>query len=375
MGELTWHSYSCSGLFTPHHDPMARVRQPGLISTKKPGYCIWVTESTTDIQNMEFFGRRLPRQLSRRRTVMIGISAVLVAACQSAQQSGQVGPGKVERLSSQRAASVAVIPAFDYAGSQPTPKVPRQSPATTAPSTTAAERGSSAKAGRGGPIAAGPIDPGQYSLDGVALAMGSQLPSNAQCAKQVRKTKEPRPGNRAANNTKPTGKLAFGQVWGSSAGAARTLKRVDGQFTGTTDEIIQWASCKWGFNPDVIRSQVFVESSWNQSATAGITPDQKKCAPGLTAPCPTAFGLLQLRHDYHPGTYPWSATSTAFNLDYGLAMERACLEGNLWFGPVTRGNVWGCFGLFYSGRWLENDGKAYAEHTKVVMAAAPWRRW
>src|SRR5450759_52649 len=31
---------------------------------------------------------------------------------------------------------------------------------------------------------------------------------------------------------------------------------------GNTDEIIQWVSCKWGFDTDAARAQAIVESNW-----------------------------------------------------------------------------------------------------------------
>ncbi len=42
------------------------------------------------------------------------------------------------------------------------------------------------------------------------------------------------------------------------------LHRVDGQFTGTTDEIFQWAACKWGLPDNLIRADAVEESTWFQ---------------------------------------------------------------------------------------------------------------
>jgi hypothetical protein len=42
------------------------------------------------------------------------------------------------------------------------------------------------------------------------------------------------------------------------------LPRVDGQFTGTTDEILQWAACKWGLPDNLLRAVAVVESTWFQ---------------------------------------------------------------------------------------------------------------
>lgn len=42
------------------------------------------------------------------------------------------------------------------------------------------------------------------------------------------------------------------------------LHRVDGQFTGTTDEIFQWAACKWGLPDNLFRADAVEESTWFQ---------------------------------------------------------------------------------------------------------------
>lgn len=42
------------------------------------------------------------------------------------------------------------------------------------------------------------------------------------------------------------------------------LRRVDGRFTGTTDDILQWAACKWGLPDNLLRADAVVESTWFQ---------------------------------------------------------------------------------------------------------------
>jgi len=102
----------------------------------------------------------------------------------------------------------------------------------------------------------------------------SSLPSDAQCAAQVRdSTWEPRPENYQQNHTMP----APGAIAASFASRPRDLggsynslwdswllKRVDGQFTGTTDEVFQWAACKWGLPDNLIRADAVEESTWFQ---------------------------------------------------------------------------------------------------------------
>ena len=46
------------------------------------------------------------------------------------------------------------------------------------------------------------------------------------------------------------------------------LRRVDGAFTGTTDEIFQWAACKWGLADNLLRAIAVRESTWYQDATS-----------------------------------------------------------------------------------------------------------
>ncbi len=207
-----------------------------------------------------------------------------------------------------------------------------------------------------------------------ALEPDAKLPSDKDCTKAVRKAKEVRPENRTANGTKAKAPK-LGPNWGSDPVANKYMNRVSGNFAGTTDEIIQWASCKWGFEADTVRAQVAIESSWRQTATAAMTDDQSKCPPGLTPPCPLAFGLLQIRNDYQPGTYPMSAQSTAYNLDYGLAMKRGCYDGHSWLGPQTKGDAWGCVGVHYSGHWLDDPAKQYIEKVQTKYEEKPWRRY
>ncbi len=235
-----------------------------------------------------------------------------------------------------------------------------------------------------------------------AIAPGAALPSEAECARQVARTPETRSANAKANHTTPT-HLTFDKNWGSNATANQYIRRVTGKRTGTTDELIQWASCKWGFDPEVTRAQVMVESSWRQAAVGGFIPIET-CASSTTStsavdttttttttalqsgdtststtsPCqtkPTAFGVLQLRSDYQPGTYPWSATSTAFNLDYSLAMRRACYDGVSWLGRQTKGDLWGCVGVHFSGGWYDSSANGYIERVKRALDAKAWRQF
>jgi hypothetical protein len=164
----------------------------------------------------------------------------------------------------------------------------------------------------------------------------------------VRPVAENRSGNTQANNTTPSsGDLStlYGNA-GAIGMPQSMLQRVDGSYTGTTDEIIQWASCKWGFDEDLVRGIAATESWWHQNGVGG-----------------GSYGIVQIKASDYPGTYPLSLQSTAFNLDFKLAYQRACFEGDIAYlkerssnypNSDTNNMLWGCVGQWYSGGWYDN---------------------
>src|SRR5947209_7413646 len=88
------------------------------------------------------------------------------------------------------------------------------------------------------------------------LPPGSPLPSDAQCAAQIHAVAtgvaEPRPDNYTANHTvPPAGSFSsrpMNSYYGYDNRAVDFQNRIDGNFAGTTDQIIQWAACKWGWD-------------------------------------------------------------------------------------------------------------------------------
>ncbi len=217
-----------------------------------------------------------------------------------------------------------------------------------------------------GPIAPGNGQPGYFAT----LPPGSTLPSGAECAERVRRSDwEPRPANTQANQTK--GVRGIRIEGGSDTLNDRYVSRVDGDFTGTTDEIIQWGACKWGFDEDIARSVAVVESWWKQSHVGNEGQ---------------SFGLMQVRATVHINTHPHSINSTAFNVDYALAFRRACYEGEFtWLnsagkqGGYEKGDEWGCVGLWYSGDWYDgfenvphSGARSYIKEVKTTFAKRTW---
>ncbi|HSH31377.1 MAG TPA: Ig-like domain-containing protein [Candidatus Saccharimonadales bacterium] len=216
------------------------------------------------------------------------------------------------------------------------------------------------------------------------LQPGSALPSEAECAQRVtRSAWEPRPENYAANQTVPASVSlpGFTPNDGGVDSRARALAdRVSGNFTGTTDEIIQWASCKWGFNDDTLRAIAVTESTWRQSALGDYTSDQSRCQQGYTAPCPESFGLTQIKARFHRGTFPSSRDATAFNVDYAMMTHRVCYEGwTNWLKPnnptYQAGDDWGCWGHHYSGGWNDSGALNYIKTAQGHYQNKPWRGW
>ena len=107
-----------------------------------------------------------------------------------------------------------------------------------------------------------------------------------------------------------------------------------GNFTGTTDEIIQWAACKWGFDEDIVRAQTAKESWWVQRSGGDLTSDPSRCPPGHgigvdghPGQCPESWGVQQVRYPYNVWAFNDAIDSTAYNLDAALASRRSCYEG------------------------------------------------
>jgi hypothetical protein len=191
------------------------------------------------------------------------------------------------------------------------------------------------------------------------LPPGSTLPTGEECAGRVRRSPwEPRADNYQANHTK--GKSGVQIDGGNNEANTRFAPRIDGNFTGTTDEIIQWGACKWGFDEDIVRAVAVNESTWRQS---------------MAGDGGQSHGLLQVKDSVHDGTFPLSRDSTPFNVDYALAWRRSCFEGYFDWAKMPPGNdEWNCVGLWYSG---DPNGGAdnYLSDAKGHYQEKPWLNW
>jgi hypothetical protein len=207
------------------------------------------------------------------------------------------------------------------------------------------------------------------------LPPGSALPTDAECAAQVIKTPEQIPENQQANaaNVFTQGYRLTGSLLGQYGGAYES--RVTGNFTGTTDEILQWGACKWGFDADTGKAIAVGLSKWKQTALADcnnqgqIQPETNGCQ---------SVGIMRVKSatipPAHPGTWPYAKTSTAFNVDYALAFIRACYEGKqtLLGAGYQAGDEWGCIGAWYSGFWHDGSAEGFILGVQDIKTNKEW---
>jgi hypothetical protein len=243
-----------------------------------------------------------------------------------------------------------------------------------------------------------PISGGYLQLQPVVGVAGlASLPNDSKASGMVHySTWEPRPENTTPNHTVPPATFTTAGYSGIQNHAA-LFGRVTGNFTGTTDEIIQWAAAKWGLPDEVIRADAVTESFWYQAVrdSAG-KPIQGKgygdfgSCGGSPAPSgygvngPASFGLMQDKwcafKDPTASGYdgwPYSETSTAYNLDLYGAVIRGCYEGwDTWLGNgYTSGDLYGCLGRWFSGAWHTTDAENYITSVKTHYTNKEWLTW
>ncbi len=201
----------------------------------------------------------------------------------------------------------------------------------------------------------------------VTRPVGSAPLSDAEAASRVRRSSfEPRPENAPYNARVPSsGDLAGYRAEPTSTPEVQ-YDKVTGNFTGTTDEIIQWAAHKWGLAEATLRAVATQESWWTQSyiGDAGHSP-----------------GLFQMRHD--PAKLPVGhrlvRDYTAFNADLYGAFVRYYFDGSCsWCNdgaltPYQAGQEWMSIGAHFNPYPWGNAGQlGYIEKVKSHLANRTW---
>jgi hypothetical protein len=268
------------------------------------------------------------------------------------------------------------------------------------------------------PTSSAPPPQGGYFTTG-AVGLSTTLPSDSSCASQVHySTWEPRPDNTKRNHIMPDAAAVHASFAARPVGSSYDsrwdswlLQRVDGQFTGTTDEIFQWAACKWGVSDDIIRAMAVRESTWYQylAYPSGRCVSNYGCGDFIPAAdadtkvfcdaidqyghhyqndygsgiCPETFSILGIKSwekpswgfmpDNQNGTFPYNRNSTAFAADYLAGHLRGCYNGWIhWLGGGASGDMWGCVGAWYSGSWHDTAGDGYISRVQTELANFTW---
>jgi autotransporter family porin len=167
------------------------------------------------------------------------------------------------------------------------------------------------------------------------------------------------------------------------------LQRVSGALSGSTDAILKWGACKWGFDEDITRATAVNETHWTQAGIGDV-------GNGIS------LGILQIKSRDYPSTCAKVAASqntadvndpaclshlsTAFATDYKLAQQRACFEGKVaylfertpsagypaYMVGTQDQQHWGCVGWWFSGGWYDAGAITYIGQVKAILAARTW---
>jgi hypothetical protein len=225
------------------------------------------------------------------------------------------------------------------------------------------------------------------------LPPGAKLPTGAQCARLVNASREGevkaankpynrRTGQRVGKNFFPV--LPKGDD--NPLAQKRLAPRINGDFTGTTIDILRWAACKWGIDQDIVFAQAAVESWWQQDTKGDWGTDAADCPAGhklgqdgKAGQCPQSYGILQNRYPYEDGGWPGVINSTAMNADAAYGIWRACFDGyEPWLNTVPRGtqykagDAWGCVGRWFAGRWRTAAAMGYIHRVQQYLKEKIW---
>ena len=209
---------------------------------------------------------------------------------------------------------------------------------------------------------------------------------DAFCAARVERFPERIPGNVKADHT-PGPRNRAVLPWGPWAHQtdvlwSRYLSKVDGHFTGTTDEILEWAACKWGLAQRWVKAQAVNETSWRQF---------------FIGDGGQSIGILQVKDSQQVpldnnawGGFPWTRRSTAVDADFQAAVIRATFDGirgsNFYGGQSvgqiaaahgggSRGWDWvmeNAVGSWFSGDWPRSEAAQYISDFLANLRASVW---
>ncbi len=283
---------------------------------------------------------------------------------------------------------------------------------------------------------------GHYSM----MGPGASLPSEAACVSAVNAS--PIPENAPWNQDDGTG---FNSNLPPSGGVPAyfyanapccnelphaDFANVDGNYSGSTDDLIRITACKWGIDEDYVRSQAWIESDWHQdcSAAHGGSDCQEggdmdspsgdpsglavtSISPGGVFSAFNGFGnpggptdhwdswsIVQTKVYYEWMTWPMMEESTPFGLDFRYAEMRGCVNGDQYSYYNSQSSAqgtdyqnavnaarnnpngasavtgwtnlqylsYGCIDTHFSGDWFNGTADSYLNEFLNRLATAPW---
>lgn len=169
---------------------------------------------------------------------------------------------------------------------------------------------------------------------------------------------EVRPQNTEANQTpgRPTDPTKFNMYQSFKP----YYEKIDGDYVGTTEQILAWAAKKWGFDqlgyPDLAKAMAVAETWWRQGHIG---------ANG-------ELGILQVHPKYWPDAEP-ARWSTAYAADYAMAVVRHYYDGNSWLRDNTKGNIRNSVAAWECGCG-SNGGGSYTTTVFKYYDSKPWLR-
>lgn len=231
--------------------------------------------------------------------------------------------------------------------------------------------------------------------------------SDAAAAALVTHVSEMVPGNVTANNYIPNSTELAAYLAANPGGvtAASFTGGLANYVTGqaglylvnpSTDDLIQWASHKWGIPTDWLRAQYWHESQWGQSGGVGhglgdetnvgsanytAYPAQARLGDGVNVY--ESMGICQVRWNpagsYGIGSEPLRWKATAFNIDYQCMILRMYFDDpngarSSWGdGTYVAGQQWNSIGGWYNPYPWNNSGQlGYESTVQGILAARSW---
>ncbi len=294
---------------------------------------------------------------------------------------------------------------------------PTPAPSAT-PSPSPSPRSTASSTPTASPTPAATPTPGTAPTHFSTLGYRATLPSEPQCTawSNAIPIAENAPNNTAFNVPPPDGVPSsfYSNPTPSSGGGipSSDYANVTGNYSGTTDEIVRWAACKWGVDEDVVRAQGEVESGWDQGGAGDKRTTESTCVNGTftalwntvisepdgsTVSCPnccyTSWSMWQTKAYYETTTWSMIMQSTPFAADYRYADQRSCMNGDwatYFASPAQQPNtyaadiaafaaggsdsrvLWGCIGFHFSGGWYDSSAQTYIDEVQTALAAHDW---